>query len=378
MRTGLRGYLALLLVTLVLTAGAAKAAKWSPEYEQKVGTEAATEAEKVYKVAADEEATKRLNEMAAILARVSDRPDVVYTVKLLESDEVNAFSLPGGFIYVTKGLLADAQSDHEIAGVIAHEIAHNCGYDGLNRAEKDQKLFMGSLAAALTAVLLGGGTERVNAVLQAGEFTRMGVLSHYSMDLERRADRRAVRYLCDSKTYNPVGLLTFMERLAARERREPRQELGIYADHPDSSVRVSLITGYLEDADVEINRRAVTKWEPPQVADVEVDGVPVPTLSLWGSNLLQTTHAAGAASATERLTTAAGVLREHLAAGLEAYEVDVEPGDGSAQVLLRGQPWLTIYPEDVRTAGSQPLDVARQVAAGLSTAFAKERLDRWY
>lgn len=378
MKTKASGYVALLLMALVITTSAVHAAKWSPQYEQKVGSEAAAEAEKVYKVLVDEEATKRLNEMAAILGRVSDRPDVVYTVKLLDSDEVNAFSLPGGFIYVTKGLLADAQSDHEVAGVIAHEIAHNCGYDGLNRAEKDQKLFMGSLAAALTTVLLGGDTERVNAVLQAGEFARMGVLSHYSMDLERRADRRAVRYLCDSRTYNPVGLLTFMERLAARERHEPRQELGVYADHPDSNVRVSLIIDYLEDADVEINRRAVTKWEPPQVADVEVDGAPVPTLSLWGSNLLQTTHPAGAASATERLTGAADALREHLAAGLEAYEVEVEPGDGSALVRLRGQPWLTIYPEDVRTPGAQPLDVARQVAAGLGTAFAKERLQRWY
>lgn len=366
------------LLALVLCTGAVRAAQWSAEYEKKVGDEAAAQAEKYYKVMDDPERTKHLNEMAAILGRASDRPEVIYTVKLLESDEVNAFSLPGGYIYVTKGLLDDAQSDDEVAGVIAHEIAHNCGYDGLNRAEKDKKLFMGSLAAALTAVLLGGGTEEVNAVLQAGEFTRMGVLSHYSMDLERRCDRRAVRYLCDSKTYNPVGLLTFMERLAARERREPRQELGIYADHPNSNVRVSLIISYLQDADVEINRRAVTKWDPPQVADVEVDGAQVPTLSLWGVNLLQTTHPAGAASATERLTTAAEALREQLAAGLETYEVDVTAGDGAAQVLLRGKTWLTVYPEDVRADGAQPLDVARQAASGLSTAFAKERLGRWY
>jgi len=104
----------------------------------------------------------------------------------------------------------------------------------------------------------------------------------------------------------------------------------------------------------------------------------VPTLSLWGFTLLQTTHPAGAAGATERLTAAAEALRVELAEGLEGYEVDVAPGDGSAQVLLRGKPWLVIYPEDARTPDTTPEAAARQVMTGLSKAFAKERMNRWF
>jgi Zn-dependent protease with chaperone function len=354
------------------------AAKWSADYEKKVGAEAAAEAEKQYKLVADDARIKSLSEMANRLARTSDRPEVVYSVKILDADEVNAFALPGGFVYVTKGLLKDIQSDDELAGVIAHEIAHNCGYDGLERAEKSQKLFMGGLAATLVAVLLGGGSSDIGAVLQGAEFVRMGVLSHYSIDYEKRADRRAVRYMTDSKAYNPVGLLTFMERLAAKERHGPTQALGIYSDHPDTSVRVSLLMDYLESTGLEINRRAVTKWDPPQAAETEVDGKKLATLSLWGVTILQTTHPADAPSAMARANGLSESLRQSLAGGLEPYEVSVLTSGSQPQITLRGVPWLTVNPEDVMPPDTTPEAATRRIAANLAAAFSKERLGRWF
>jgi Zn-dependent protease with chaperone function len=367
-----------MVLVLALAGRPLFAAKWTADYEKKVGAEAAAEAEKQYKVVADDAKVKSLNEMVNRLARTSDRPEVVYAVKILDTDEVNAFALPGGFVYVTKGLLKDVQSDDELAGVLAHEIAHNCGYDGLERAEKSQKLFIGGLAAALAAVILGGGSSDIGAVLQGAEFVRMGVLSHYSIDYEKRADRRAVRYMTDSKAYNPVGLLTFMERLAARERHGPTQELGIYSDHPDTSIRVSLLMDYLESTGLEVNRRAVTKWDPPQAAETEASGKKLATISLWGVTILQTTNPADAPSAMERANALCETLRGSLASGLEPYEVTVLTNGPQPRITLRGVPWLTVHPEDVIPPDTTPEATARRIAASLAAAFSKERLGRWY
>lgn len=363
---------------LLLLSSAVQAGSWSPEYEKKVGAEAAAAAEKQYKVLPDDPRVKTLNEMAGILAKASTRPDVVYSVKVLDDKEVNAFSLPGGYVYVTKGLLDDAQSDHEVAGVIAHEIAHNCGYDGLERAKKSEKLFMGSLAGALVTLIVGGKSADVNAVLAAGEYIRLGAISQYSMDVEKRADQRAVTYMINSKVFNPVGLLTFMERLAARDRHTPQQELGVYADHPDSNIRSRLIVGYLQNDDVEINRRAVTKWEPPTSVEKEADGKKLATLSLWDVTLFQTAHPGGSATALERTNALAAGLKDALAAGMEAYEVTVETTGAHPEVRLRGKPWLTVYAEDVLTPGTTPEAVAQQVNENLAAALHKELLNRWF
>jgi len=375
---GHRRVLLSLAVALLALPGGAWAGSWNPDYEKKVGAEAAAAAEKQYKVLASDPRVKTLNEMAAILAKASSRPEVTYSVKILDDKEINAFSLPGGYIYVTKGLLDDAQSDHEVAGVIAHEIAHNCGYDGLERAKKSEKLFMGSLAGALVTLIVGGKGSDANAVLAAGEYIRLGAISQYSMEVEKRADRRAVEYLLASKTFNPVGLLTFMERLAARDRHSPQQELGVYADHPDSNVRSRLIVGYLQRADVEINRRAVTRWEPPQSAEQEVSGHKLATLSLWGVTVFQTGYAAGNGTPLERTNALAAALKDALAAGLEPYEVGVLTGGPAPQVRLGSRPWLTLYPEDLPTPDSTTEALAQTVVANLTAALHKERLNRWF
>lgn len=255
--------LALTILLLLPSLALAQAKpKWSPEYERKVGLEAVAQVEKQMKVVTDEAQQKRLDQIVTSLGTVSLRPEVKYTVKIVDDNEINAFSIPGGFIYVTKGLLEDAQSDHELAGVISHEITHNAFYDALERGEKNKKLFMGSIAAALGALLLGAEGNEISTVLAAGEYIRLGVLSKYSMTVETRADTEAVDCLLATKTYNPVGMLTFMERLAARERRRPKVEMGVYADHPDTDKRCQKIIERLENAGVDVNRRAVTKWDP--------------------------------------------------------------------------------------------------------------------
>ncbi|MEI6500856.1 MAG: M48 family metalloprotease [Armatimonadota bacterium] len=352
--------------------------RWSPEHEKKVGAEAAVEIEKKWKVLDDPDNLKKLTEIVTTIAAVSGRPEVKYTVKIVDSTEVNAFTIPGGYVYVTKGLLADAQSDSELAGVLAHEITHNVFYDALDGAKKNQKLFMGSLAAAVGAMLLGGKGNTVTAALSAGEYIRLGIMCQYSLDVETRADSYAVKYLLAGKKYNPVGMLTFMERLAAQERHKPKRELGVYADHPDTDIRCRMIMDQLEASDVDLNRRAVTKWDPAKAEEKDVAGLKVPVVRLWGVDLLKVQTAAEAPTALDRAKGLADGLTQSLAAGLGAYEIRADVKSPQPRVLLGDRVWLTISAGDAQAAGVTPAELANQVAASLGAAMHKEELERWW
>ncbi|MHB8997018.1 MAG: M48 family metalloprotease [Armatimonadota bacterium] len=368
---------AVALLTATLSWAQAKP-KWSEEYEKKVGAEAAAEVEKKWKLMADPDKLKMLAEMIDSISAVCDRPEVKYTVKIVDTDEVNAFSLPGGLVYVTKGLLADAQSDSELAGVLAHEITHNTFYDALIRADKSQKLFMGSIGAALGALILGAKNQQVSAALAAGEYIRLGILSNFSLDVESRADAYALKYLIAGKKYDPVGMLTFMERLAAQERHKPKQELGVYADHPDTDLRCRALIDQLEEAGIDINRRAVTKWEPAKAEEKEVDGKKVAVVSLWGVELMKVQTGADGKAPLDRAKAMAETLTKCLADGLEPYQVAPELQTPQPQVLLGRTVMLTITPEDAQAAGVPAPELAKKLVTNLGAALHKEKLGRWW
>ncbi len=356
----------------------AYAKQWPSEYEAKVGKETATEVEKRWKVVKDAPQQKELDEIADVIAKLTDRPDVKYTVKIIEEKEVNAFSLPGGYVYMTTGLLKDAQSVHELAGVLAHEITHNTYYDALDRADQSKKLFMGSLATALGALLLGAKGDQLSAVLAAGEYIRLGVLSHYSMKVETRADEGGVKYLLASKRYNPVGILTFMERLAAQERHRPRVEMGVYADHPDTDVRVRHIIDLLEAAGVDINRRAVTKWDPPKVEEQDVDGRKLAVLSLWGVEIMRTDSAPEGQTAKQRLDAVAEKLRLALADGIEDYQIVADKNSAPLRIMAGRDELLVVTTQDAALAGLSEAELVAQIVNNVSAAMHKESLDRWW
>jgi Zn-dependent protease with chaperone function len=363
---------------LVLLPLLAYAKQWPVEYESKIGKEASVEVEKRWKVVTDEAQQKQLDEIADIIAGVSERPQIKYTVKIIDEKEVNAFSLPGGYVYVTKGLLEDVQSVHELAGVLAHEITHNTFYDALERADQSKKLFMGSLATAIGALILGAKGDQLSAVLAAGEYIRLGVLSQYSMKVELRADRGGVEYLIASKRYNPVGMLTFMERLAAQERHKPKIELGVYADHPDTDERVRRIIDLLETTGVDVNRRAVTKWEPPKVEEIDVEGRKLAVLSLWGVEIMRSDCAPEGQTSVQRLEAVAEKLRAALADGMQDYQITADKKSTPPRLMAGREELLAVTPQDAAVAGLSPVDLTAQIVSNLSAAMHKESLDRWW
>lgn len=352
--------------------------RFSPEYEQRVGAEAAAQVEAQYSLYEDAEALAKVTAIVEEIAKASTRPDVKYDVRLLDTDEVNAFSLPGGIIYVTKGLLQEVQSDDELAGVLAHEIAHNCTYDALVQAERNRNLFTGSVAATIAAILLGADSDTVSTVLIAGEYVRRGVLGGYSIGLEKAADAHAVEFLLKT-SYNPVGLLTFMERLAAKWRREPQVDPGVFRTHPDPTERVDALAEQLYLAGVDINPRKTTRWERPKAEEVESDGQKFVRVVLWGQELFRVLVAGPEyETPTARAEAIVSSLTALLEDGVQRYEFHLVDHDGNPTLEARGQAVVTIYPEDAAAQGTEPAILAGQVYAALDEALFRERLDRMY
>ncbi len=368
----------LLLLALPVVNGAADdTTRFPPEYEQRVGAQAAAEVEAQYARYDDEEAHAKIAAMVAEIAAASGRPDVEYDVRLIDTDEVNAFSLPGGIIYVTRGLLSEVQSDDELAGVLAHEIAHNCTYDALIQAERNRELFTGSVAATIAAILLGGSSDTISTVLIAGEYIRTGVLGGYSIDIEAQADRHAVEYLLKT-SYNPMGLLTFMGRLAAQWRRDPQVDPGIFRTHPDPDDRVYWLRDELYEAGVDMNPRATTQWEPPKAEEVEADGQTVTHVVLWGEEIFRVmVPGPEAETPLARAEAIAARLTSLLADGLQRYELGIGDHDGNPALEANGEVILTVYPEDAQAQGAEQEELARRAQTALMLALRTEELD-WY
>ena len=380
--------LSLLAALPWLWAQPALAAKtYSPKQEAKAGEEAAQQILAETPEWVNDEQRARCQAIVDAIAPRTERPDVKYTVRLLDTDEVNAFSLPGGTVFVTRGLLqpsADpdlsqlvAQSDHELAGILAHEIAHNCHYDGLRAAERSGDLLKGGVAAALLTLLIGGGTAGAFGVLNAGLNFGRGIMSHYSIEYETDADQAAVDYLVQTD-YNANGLFTFIERLAAHERSGLQQELGILQTHPYSSERVVAIKRLLTRHGVEINRRAVTNWSPAEPLDAIAHGRPAAVVVLWDLTIYTFFDTAPTGETpAQRARAATDVLNQALSQGMAQYDVRVEPGEGGPQVTVMGERMLTVLPGDVE-APSTPDEVAEAAAHQLRAAMFGDVLGRTF
>ncbi|MGH6931232.1 MAG: M48 family metalloprotease [Dongiaceae bacterium] len=185
----------------------------------------------------DVELQRYIDSIGQLLARASDRPDQRYIFTVLDSPIVNAFAVPGGYIYLTRGLLALANDESEIAGVLAHEIGHIAAR---HSAERYSQAGIASILAATVGIATGSG-QLANA---AGSGAAV-YLQSYSRDQENQADLLGIRYL--SRTgYDPYGMVDFLRQLEADDRLDAtiagRPEMAdgysIMSTHPRTSDRI--------------------------------------------------------------------------------------------------------------------------------------------
>jgi len=202
----------------------------SKEKEVAIGRQASMEIEQQAKLVDDPVVTEYINRVGQNVVLNSDAK-VPFTIKVIDSDEVNAFALPGGFFYVNKGLILAADNEAELAGVMAHEIAHVAARHAMENQGKMSAMQYGMLAG----MIFGGGIA--GAVLQnAGGITQAMAFFKFSRGSEEEADRLGVQYLYASG-YDPTGMSTMFEKLNSKNKKKPGTLSKLFTSHPQSLER---------------------------------------------------------------------------------------------------------------------------------------------
>jgi len=229
----------------------------SENWEINAGKKYHQEILKQYEVYDDPELQAYVNDIGQRLAKTSHRPDLPFTFTLLDSPQVNAFALPGGFVYITRGIMSYMNKESHLAGVIGHEIGHVTGRHGAERAMQQQ---LAAVASVAVAVGTGSGD-----LLQASQMLGGALMSGYGRKQELESDRLGAEYIAKNH-YTPddmidvIGILKDQELFAKeRARREGRQIQGyhgLFASHPQNDQRLQEV---IRAAD---KYRDTTKPEP--------------------------------------------------------------------------------------------------------------------
>lgn len=202
----------------------------SQEAEMKIGRQLSLQVEQQAKLVDDPIITEYVNRVGQNIVLHSDAK-VPFTIKVIDSDEVNAFALPGGFFYVNKGLILAADNEAELAGVMAHEIAHVAARHAMENQGKGTLINYGALAG----IIFGGPI--VSTVLQNGGGILAGLaMLKFSRGAEEEADKLGVQYLYASG-YDPTAMATMFEKLASKNKKKPGSFAKLFTTHPQSEDR---------------------------------------------------------------------------------------------------------------------------------------------
>lgn len=205
---------------------------YSIEHEIALGKQLAQEVDRQAKFVTDPVVNEYVNRVAQNLVRNSDA-QVPFTVKVIDSDVVNAFALPGGFFYVNSGLVLHADEEAELAGVMAHEIAHVCARHGTKQATKGEIIQLASIPAMIFIPYSWAGY----AIYQGMNFAIPMTFLKFSRDAEREADYLGLEYMYKAG-YDPNAFVTFFEKVTAQEKKQPGTIPKAFSTHPPTPDRI--------------------------------------------------------------------------------------------------------------------------------------------
>ncbi len=205
---------------------------YSLEREIALGKSLAQEVEKSAKFINDPVVNEYVNRVGQNLVRNSDA-QVPFTIKVIDSDVVNAFALPGGFFYVNSGLILHADEESELAGVMAHEIAHVCARHGTKQATKGEIMQLASIPAMIFIPYTWAGY----ALYQGMNFMIPVTFLKFSRDAEREADYLGLQYMYKAG-YDPNAFVAFFEKVEADEKKQPGTIPKVFSTHPPTPDRI--------------------------------------------------------------------------------------------------------------------------------------------
>jgi Zn-dependent protease with chaperone function len=202
---------------------------YSIEQEQALGKQLSQEVEAVCKVLNDKVVNDYVNTLGQRLVRYSDAK-IPFTIKVLDDDQVNAFALPGGYLYVNSGLILAAQTEAELAGVMAHEIAHVAARHGTKGATRTQIWNLASIPLVFVGGPIGMAIREISQIAVPMTFLK------FSRGFEREADLLGVEYEY-AAGYDPAAFVDFFDRMN-NERKKPNFMARAFATHPMNKDRM--------------------------------------------------------------------------------------------------------------------------------------------
>lgn len=205
---------------------------YNTDKEVQMGQAISLQVEKEYKLTNDPLIQKRVEDIGKKIAAVCDRKEIDYYFKVIEDEEVNAFSLPGGYVYINEGLIEKASSDDELAGVVAHEVGHIVARHSIKKLQALQSY---SILRILVAVAPGAGEAG-----SAADAAFAQILLGYSREDELLSDQLAVRYT-KLAGYDPHGMIKFLEKLEDIGRRKPLRPKSYFKTHPYIPDRIRVV-----------------------------------------------------------------------------------------------------------------------------------------
>src|SRR5437867_8531979 len=232
----------------------------SLEKEIAMGRQLAAEIERQVKLIDDPVITEYVNRVGQNIVRNSDAK-VPFTIKVVESDEINAFALPGGFFYVNSGLILAADDESELAAVMAHEIAHVAARHGTKQASKAELVNF----ASIPLIFMGGVGGF--ALRQAAGFRIPMQCLQFSRGDEAEADYLGLQYLYKTG-YDPGAAVSFFEKLQAKESAKPGSVSKMFSTHPPTGDRIEMTKKNIEAILPDKEQYVVTTSEFQQVKNL--------------------------------------------------------------------------------------------------------------
>lgn len=353
--------LLLLLALLVLPVPALPASP-ADDAEIRLGRDYARRIEARYRVVTDESVVEPVVRVGRLMADISERPGLPWIFRVIEFPEPNALALPGGFIYVTRPMLSFVRSEHELAAVLAHEVAHTARRHQMQMVRRsNQTAFWTVLIAVLT---------RDPQVATGAQLISYGLLSGYTRELEQEADLVGLGYLLKTP-YTPVAALTLMERLLHEERYRPRVDLGDLREHPRTEERVAYLRAELRRLGIPIVRRTAANYLQVTTKTVADGGRTLAELYVNDTLILRLPDAA-------RIAAAASALDRFFDQDPEPAQVRMIRVGETFEIVGGRSSLLVLRPSDAAALGTTPAEAALAVHSRLRVVIEQDRRRRQF